>query len=169
MEIWKDIPNYEGLYQVSNLGRVKSLERKVKNTKKSFRIIKERIIKQNISNKGYNNLKLSKNNKPKTYFVHKLVAMAFLNHSPCGLKLVVDHIDNNSLNNKVENLQLISHRKNISKEKKGKSKYTGVSWYKRDKKWKSNINIKGKNKYLGLFENEYDAHLAYQKALSQLK
>ncbi len=102
--------------------------------------------------------------------MHKLVAIAFLNHVPNGYEIVVNHKDFNILNNKLSNLELVSQRENANrKHLKSTSKYTGVYWYKRDKKWKSRIQINGKNKNLGTFENEHDAHLAYQKELDKIK
>lgn len=155
-EIWKDIPEYEGLYQVSNLGNVKSL-------------ISNKILKPNNDMYGRLYVNLHKNKKSKSKKIHQLVAMAFLGHKPCGYKLVVDHKDNNSLNNHIDNLQLISFRENSSKDKKGySSKYVGVTWHKRDKKWTSSILINKKRIYLGYFENEIDAHNAYQNKLKKI-
>lgn len=157
-EIWKDIPNYEGMYQISNLGRVKSLSNN--NSKK------EKILKQYIDKYNYYNISLNKKNIGSTLKVHKLIAMAFLNHTPCGYKEIVDHIDNNPLNNNVNNLQLITQRLNCSKDKKNKSsKYTGVYWSKRDKIWRSQISINGKLKNLGRFNTEIEAHEAYKNEL----
>ena len=157
-EIYKDIPNYEGHYQVSNLGNVKSVKLK-----------KEKILKCSYTKTGYGFVNLCLNNKVTLRQVHQLMAMAFLNHKPCGHNLVVDHIDNNPSNNKLENLQIITHRKNTSKDKKGySSKYIGVSWHKPTKKWVVMIRIKDKHKNLGYFEDEYEAHLAYQKELKQI-
>ena len=166
-EIWKDIPDYEGYYQVSNLGRVKSLPRKTNNQYGS-RTIKERILKTGIS-RGYLTTALYKDGKRKAFTIHQLVAMAFLNHTPCGYKIVVDHIDNNPKNNRVDNLQLTNPRHNCSKDRKNvTSKYTGVSWHKRDKLWYSYICIKGVNKYIGRFNTEIEAHEAYQNALNNI-
>ena len=140
-EIWKDIPNYNGLYQVSNLGRVKSLPKK-KYNHKGFYISKERILTlNNDGNYGYLTVVLYKNKIRKTFKVHKLVAMSFLNHNPCGYKLVVDHINDNPLDNRVENLQLITQRENTFKTQgKYTSQYKGVSWCKLTEKWMSQIN-----------------------------
>lgn len=157
-EIWKDIPNYEGLYQVSNLGRVKSLK-----------FNKEKLLKLYKDNYGYLRVNLSKNGKQKLLKVHQLVSVVFLKHKPNGYSVVVDHIDNNPLNNNVNNLQLVSHRKNLSKDKKGSSKYTGVRYHKQNKKWVSSIYVKGKHKHLGSFTNELDAAKAYNKYLCMLE
>jgi len=72
------------------------------------------------------------------------------------------------LNNRVDNLQLVSPRENSSKDRHGSSKYTGVNWLKNRGKWQANIQIDGKLKYLGVFDKEINAHNAYQKALSKL-
>ena len=167
IEIWKDIPNYEGYYKVSNLGRIKTVERLVSN-KTGYRKVKERVKSQYKSKRGYYSSKLSKLGIRKTEFTHQLVAMAFLNHKPDGYKLVVDHIDGDTTNNCIDNLQLISQRENTTKNSKGTSKFIGVFWNKFKDKWCSSIHINKKTVYLGAFDNEYDAHLAYQYKLKEL-
>ncbi len=168
MEIWKDIKGYEGLYEVSNLGRIKSLARIVTTVRGSW-TYKEKFLKPTVSGDGYAKVCLCKNGKAKTKKVHQLVAIAFLNHKPNGHKLVIDHVDNNPLNNELGNLQIISQRKNTSKDKKGfSSKYTGVSWNKAGKKWVAQITINGKIGYLGSFKDETKAAEAYQIALNNL-
>ena len=92
MEEWRDIKGYEGLYQISNKGGVKSLHNK-----------KEKILKPFKSNNNYLSINLYKNNKLKTYLIHRLVAEAFL-PNPDNLP-VVNHKDENKLNNNVENLE----------------------------------------------------------------
>jgi hypothetical protein len=160
-EVWKHIPNYEGLYQVSNIGNVKSLG--------NDKARKERILKPNKNKAGYYYLNICKKGKVKSMKVHVLVAMAFLGHNPDGThRICVDHINNNPLDNRVENLQLISQRENASKDRKGSSKYTGVFWDKRANKWKTQIYIKDKSKHLGYFLDEYEAHLAYQNKLNEI-
>ena len=163
-EIWKDIPSYEGIYQVSNLGRVKSLSRETK--RKGLFMSKEKILKNNISSSGYLKVSLCKNSKVLNANIHTLVAMAFLRHKPDGThKLVVDHIDNDKNNNTLDNLQIVTQRLNSSKDRKGSSKYTGVQWNKRRKKWISQIRINGKNIFLGHFDSEKDAGNEYEKYL----
>jgi len=161
-EIWKDIPEYEGLYQASNLGKVRSVDRGVNR--------KGRELKFSKDSSGYFNCNLHKKGKQKTYRVHKIIAITFLGHKPCGYIKVIDHIDNNKENNRADNLQIITHRENASKDKKnGTSKYTGVHWSAVAAKWYSQIRIKGKVKYLGLFRSEEEAHFAYQKELNKIK
>lgn len=158
-EIWKDIPGYEGLYQASNLGRIKSLIKRVGN--------KEKILSLTKSGNGYLNLSLSKDKKKTVFTVHVLMAITYLNHKPNGYRLVVDHIDNNKLNNNITNLQLISHRENLSKEGRGVSKYVGVDRYKG--KWRARIYHSGRNHHLGHYDTEEQASQAYQQALKKHK
>lgn len=115
-EIWKDIKDYEGLYQVSNLGRIKSLERK-KNKGKGYYYRPETIKKQSIikQKKGrgktsYYIVKLSKKSVLKPYLVHRLVAGAFIPN--LEEKEYVNHKNGNSLDNNVNNLEWISNREN---------------------------------------------------------
>lgn len=169
MEVWKDIKGYEGLYQVSNKGRVKSLKRKVPRGN-YFYSVNEKLLKDAPNTGGYLAVSLWKNNKGKTFSIHSLVAIAFLNHKPKGYELVIDHIDENKKNNNLSNLRLVTNRFNTTRNKNNhSSKYIGVHWHKSYKKWQSLIIINGKREYLGRYDNEYDAHLAYQKALSLIE
>ena len=171
-EIFKDVIGYEGLYQVSNLGNVKSLERIAIRPKSGNYIVKEKILKPGKDGNGYYLVILSKDCKRKTIKIHVLVAMAFLGHVPDGTtKIVPDHKNDIITDNRASNLELITHRQNIQKaylSRKTSSKYTGVSWSKQNKKWRAQIKINDKVKNLGYFTDEYQAHLAYQKALKQL-
>lgn len=170
-EVFKDIPGYEGIYQVSNLGKVKSLSRLLTNGRSSH-ISKEKILKNRIDTRGYYSVFLCNNNISKNKTVHQLIAICFLNHKPDGTnKIVVDHINNNKLDNRLENLQLITNRENTSKGKlllKKASKYTGVSWNKSRNKWCSSIQINKKRKNLGYFKCETKAYLSYLKNIKEL-
>ena len=104
-EIWKDIEGYEGLYQVSNLGRVKSLARKTGN-----QYNKENILSKERTRKGYYRVQLTKNKEHKHYPIHRLVAIAFIpnpDNLPC-----VNHKDENKGNNCVWNLEWCSKKYN---------------------------------------------------------
>jgi hypothetical protein len=157
VEEWRKVKGFED-YQVSNLGRVKS-----------FKWNKERILKGSIDRVGYLCVCLNNNSKRSTKKIHKLVAIVFLKHLPCGYNIIVDHIDNDPLNNKLDNLQLINSRENTSKDRKGgTSKYVGVSWHKPNSKWASKIRIEGKSKHLGYFKYELEASNAYQNKLKEI-
>ena len=102
----------------------------------------------------------------KDRYLHQIIAETFLNHSPNGHKLVVDHIDNNPQNNRLDNLQLISHRENLSKDKKNKtSKFTGVSKDSKTNRYRTQVYLGDKRYYLGLFKTEDEARIAYIDAL----
>ena len=165
-EIWKDIPNYEGYYQVSNLGNVKSLAR-FNNLGKR---VKERVLKNLVNTtNGYLVVNLSKIGLVKTKQIHQLVAEAFLNHSQKGHKLVVNHKNFNRQDNRVENLEIVTQRENTNRAHiKSSSKYVGVSWHKGRKKWMSRIVINGKRKHLGYFFEEIEASNAYQNKLKEI-
>lgn len=167
-EIWKDIIGYEGLYQVSSFGRVKSLSRDSFNGKTFFKT-KEKILSTCTRGKGYEEIVLRKKGKRKCYTIHQLVAMTFLNHVPCGQKLVVDHINDIKTDNRLENLQVITQRENAFKTQgKYSSKYKGVHKDKNRTNWRACILINKKKINLGSFKSEYEAHLAYQEALKSI-
>jgi hypothetical protein len=157
VEIWKPVKNYELLYEISNFGNLRSLNRITK-TSKGFRSYKGKKIKPVIDKKtNYGMYVLSKDGVRENYRIHVLVAICFLNHKKSKYQLVVDHIDGNALNNNLSNLQIISHRQNISKSKKSNSKYTGVCFHKTKQKYISSISYKNKLIHLGYFDNEIDA------------
>ena len=107
--IWKDIENYEGIYQVCNRGEIKSLERYV-TWKDRLQFVKERILKQDVNKFGYHIVTLSKNGKTKRFSVHRLVSLSFiLNHEN---KPEVNHIDGNKTNNHYTNLEWFTSSEN---------------------------------------------------------
>lgn len=162
-EIWKDISSCPN-YQASNLGNIRSKDFIVIRSDGKPHTVKSKILKQSL-NSGY----LCVNVKGKKY-VHQLIAEAFLNHKTKGHKgKVVDHIDNDRMNNKLSNLQLITNRQNCSKNRTGISDKTGVFWRKNRGHWFSQIQINGKQTYLGSFKTELEASNAYQNKLKQIQ
>ena len=103
-EIWKDIEEYEGLYQVSNLGRVKRLKGKY--------VSVERILKLCRHTDGYLQVGLCKNGKRKTHKIHRLVAQAFIPN--LEKKLEINHIDEDKTNNNVNNLEWSTRKENCN-------------------------------------------------------
>lgn len=106
---WRDIKDYEGQYQVSNTGLVRSLDRIVCSGRQ-VNTIHGKVRKQNIVGKGYCQVLLCKNGKVKAFLVHRLVAQAFIpnsNEYPC-----INHKDGNPLNNSVENLEWCTYKYN---------------------------------------------------------
>ena len=159
-EIWKDIKGYEGLYKISNHGRVKSLKR--------IGRLKDRILKTVSKSDGYISVCLC-NGNIKYYRAHQLVARTFLNHVSFNHKYVVDHIDFDKANNHASNLRIVTVRENTNRKHiKSTSKYTGVHWNKRDKKWRASIHIDGTTKNLGGFKIEEEAAQAYETALAEV-
>jgi hypothetical protein len=111
MEVWKDIVGFEGLYMVSNLGRVKSLSRIAFQTDRK-RILKEKILQSRPNGNGYCHVELKKEGISKTIKVHRLVATAFLpNHEN---KRTVNHIDSNRSNNELNNLEWCTDTENVN-------------------------------------------------------
>lgn len=148
---------FSDYYEVSNLGRVKSLKR--------GGVL---YLKPTKDNYGYTCFSFWHNGKPVIKKLHQLLAVAFLGHTPCGYKIIVDHIDNDQTNNNLDNLQLITQRENASKDARLSNKYTGVSWNKREQKFRAYITIDGKQRHLGYFKKEIDGHKAYQKKLKSI-
>lgn len=102
---WRDIPGYEGLYQVSSVGNVKSLPK--------YRSKTDRILKGYIDKDGYVKVRLCPNQKErKSYFVHRLVAIAFINNDECLPE--VDHLNTIKNDNRVENLKWCNHKLNVN-------------------------------------------------------
>lgn len=113
-EIWKDIAGYENLYQVSSFGNVRSKDRTIKrNSDYTGDLpLKGRLLKARISNAGYKRVTLCKKNKMKTFSVHRLVAITFIDN-PQNLPFV-NHKDENKLNNHVSNLEWCTNEYNMS-------------------------------------------------------
>ena len=103
MEIWRDIKGFEGRYQVSNIGRIKSVGRIVNRIDGNYNVIPEKIMKLTVDKEGYEQLCLTMNSEKYTIKVHRSVAEAFI-ENPNGYECI-NHIDENKRNNRVENLE----------------------------------------------------------------
>ena len=103
-EIWKDIENYKGLYQVSSQGRVKSLNYKHTG--------KEKVLKSNKNKNGYLQIYLCKDEKVKSFLIHRLVSQAFIPNPEN--KPSIDHINTIRDDNRVENLRWVTHKENMN-------------------------------------------------------
>lgn len=149
-EDWKVVDDFEN-YEVSNLGRVRN-----KHTKE-LRVPQDRD--------GYLQVKLFKNAQYKHFYLHRLVAQAFL-PNPHNYQFV-DHIDRVIRNNIAENLRWCSRFHNNSNREKNcnnKSGYKGVHWRKDSKMWRAVIGVDYKRVHLGNFQNIEDAAKAYNEA-----
>ena len=167
-EIWKDIEGYDGYYQISNLGRVKSLGRLMCRGY-VFRMCKDTIRKITVKKDGYAEINLSIENKSTHFRVHRLVALTFINNPKN--KSEVNHINSNRLDNNVTNLEWTSKSENqchANINRKKTSIYVGVCYGKRGNKyyWESSIQINNKKIYLGIYNTEeeaYQARCEYEK------
>ena len=164
-EVWKDIEGYEGIYEISNFGRVKSYKRNSEG----------KILKPCVSSWGYLFFVSSKGGKTKTLYIHGLVAKHFLGYKPDRMFSVVNHIDGNKTNNNISNLEIVSARKNANEfhrlnSEKLTSKYAGVSLNRSrtEKKWRASVTIKGKQIFNKHFTTELEAAAAYQSKLIEL-
>lgn len=166
-EEWRSIEGYDGFYEVSSLGRVRSLPRIIKKSDGTEQPVKGRILSQNktgkTENPKYYAAQIGKNGKSRAMKVHILVAQAFLGKRPDNL--VVNHINGDSFDNRPENLEYITNRENISHASKGK--YVGVSYYKKTNKWRASMSINGKHTSLGLHNTPEEAAEAYKAALEK--
>ena len=172
IEVWKDVPNYYGMYQCSNLGRVKGLDRVISNRKGNY-IKKGKILKNCLDGSKYEFISLNNNGVSRKIKVHQVIAITFLNHKINKHLCVIDHINGDRSNNKLNNLRIVSQRYNTSScFRKDKinftSKHAGVSWHIKSKKWMSKIYINKKQLYLGVFNTELEASKAYQDKLKEI-
>ena len=111
-EIWKDIKGFEGLYQASNLGRIKSLERFRKGKNGSLVSVKEKILKPSINRNGYYQVCLHKQSIQKTYRVNRLIYEAFNGLIPENMQ--VNHINEIKTDNRLSNLNLMTPKENCN-------------------------------------------------------
>ena len=109
-EVWKSIPGWEGFYEVSDWGRVRSQSRPVRNSNGGTRTVKARMRKLVNHSAGYVQVGLQKEGVAETHLVHRLVALAFL--GPCPVGTEVNHKDLNKHNNRIENLEYVTRSDN---------------------------------------------------------
>lgn len=141
-EIWKDVAGYENIYQISNFGRVKSIDR-LANHVNGMRFVSGRILKPNTC-QSYLNVSLSKNGKMKRFTIHRLVAVAFISN-PNNLPQI-NHIDGDKLNNNFANLEWCSASDNQKHAYKIKLKKS------------ANLGKFGKEHHLSRAISQYDIY-----------
>ena len=173
-EVWRDIPGYEGYYQASSFGRVRSLDRTVVDSRGGERFYRGRLIEGGVDGGGYRLAALSFNGIRRNFKFSQLVAMAFLGHEPNGYELVIDHVNGDKSDDRVENLRIVNHRANLStcfRSDRGSfsSEYVGVNWDEKASKWKAQIWHNDVRTHLGLYNTELEASKAYQLALSKIE
>jgi hypothetical protein len=155
-EIWKDVKDYEGIYQISNFGDVRNIKT-------------SRILKPTNDSTGYKCIDLCCDGKRKHMRIHRLVAINFIPNDEN--KQCVDHIDNDRVNNKIDNLRWCTIQENninTSISKRNISGSKGVSFVKRLNKWRAHIKINRKPIHLGYFTNIDDAIKARKDKAKEL-
>lgn len=110
IEIWKDIPGYEGYYQASNMGRIRSLDRYVNSKNKSFKFVKGKILKYNLKNNGYYQVNLTNGKYKKYISVHRIIAELFIPNSNDLLQ--VNHKNGIKSDCNVKNLEWVTASEN---------------------------------------------------------
>jgi hypothetical protein len=172
MEQWKDVNGFEGLYQVSNKGRVKSLDRIIKNNGSYSGVItrKEIILKQTTNRLGYKVITLNKDGVRFFKIVHRLVAESFIINKHNYKE--VNHKDLDKANNTIENLEWCSRSQNINhyyNSKNTTSKFKGVSYQKDRDKWIAYIDFNKIRISLGRFDTEEQAYKKRELYIKELK
>ncbi len=154
-EEWRDVVGYEGLYQASSAGRIRSLT-------------KGGIVKPGETHGGYLQVCLHKNKKKSTHKVHRIIATAFIGD---GGGRHVDHVNGIRTDNRAENLKwctISENQWNKGIEKRNTSGLKGVSWYSRDGRWEAKIKFKMKQVLIGRFNCKYEAARAYDREVIRL-
>lgn len=168
-EQWRPVVGYEGLYEVSSTGRLMSLSREVM-AHHGPRQTGTRPMNPRVGKNGYYKVALCRAGVYSHRMVHRLVAEAF------GLlseeRPVVDHINGNKLDNRVENLRGVNRSENTQNQRRASSRNTtgflGVGFEKQTNKFRAVIGVNGKYTTLGRFETAEAAHAAYVDAKRRL-
>jgi hypothetical protein len=171
-EEWKPISGYEELYEISNHGNIKSLQKEwFAGPNHMTKMHKQTtILKFSGYANGYKLISLQKKGKKKNIAIHLLVYDHFGEGKRNGRIIQVDHIDENKRNNRIDNLQLLPARENVSKSiaiMQKTSKYVGVYFF--NGRWGTQIWFNGSRIYLGSFTTEIEAYDEYQRALLEFK
>ena len=143
IEIWKDVEGYEGLYQVSNFGRVMSVK------------AERKVLKLNANRYGYTNVMLHFKNKTEAFAVHKLVAVAFMGFDKSKKAMLIKHKDFNMRNNHVDNLLISETTTGTKKDGVVKDRKTGI--------FVATIVLAGKTIYRQEFQKMQSANKAYRQ------
>lgn len=163
-EIWKAIPGHEGAYEVSDQGRVRSLDAHVRIRGGSTRLRKGRVLRFNTMPLGYLSVMLSKDSRQLRVTVHRLVAVAF-GLVDGGDDAEIDHINRDKTDPRLINLRRATSSQNkraiLSRAKsKGRDALRGA-YQKAPGRWQALVSEEGRQTYLGSFQTELEAHQRY--------
>lgn len=158
--IWKPIIGFEEFYEVSNTGQVKAKGKHILHWRECKRFLKEKLLIKSLDKDGYETITLKNNGYQKTYRVHRLVALHFIDNE--FNKPTVNHINGIKNDNNVSNLEWATHRENsshrsMSKEKT--SKYSNIHLCKKTNKWICQIQIDSDKKHIGCSDSEEIAYI----------
>jgi len=158
VEKWKSIDGFKGIYEVSDFGRVRSISRidSLKREKEG------KVLMPHVNRYGYSVITLHLHGKNHLKTIHRLVASAFL--PDYSELLQVDHVNGDRGNNYISNLRMTNQTNNNGNARKlnpSSSKYKGVTWHKRDKRWIARIQKEGKQFQIGYYLDEIEAARAY--------
>lgn len=154
VEIWKDIPDLFGVYQISNLGRVRSYRLTGSKTRT---VAEPKIVRPFVNKAGRASIDLGRGNK---FLIARLVYAAFV--GPIPDTMLVDHKDRNPSNDAVDNLRLATHQQNIRNRSKAVNNTTGYKGvYRHGAKFIAQITHDQKPKHIGIFDTPEDAARAY--------
>lgn len=165
-EQWKDIPGYEGYYEASSLGRIRGQDRVIVDKNGFARKVEGRLLGTHLNSSGYTYAHLTTNGITKPTRVHRLIAAAFFGVSD----LPIDHLNKIRTDNRPCNLEYVTSRENMRRatnKENTTSRYIGVCWHKRNKRWAASITKRNKRIHLGYFEHEADAARAYNASMAQ--
>lgn len=151
IEEWKPITGYEELYEISNLGNIRSIP-------------KQTLIKGGIDNKGYKRIYFTKNGKRVVGFFHRIVLAEFFGKSD----KMANHINRDRSDNRLSNLEYVSPRENVNHFQKSKYLTGARPANTKNERWQSMISINGKRTHLGMFATELEAHQAYLNKVKEL-
>lgn len=164
--VWRDIPLFEGMYEVSTHGEVRSKLRRVTYANGTEALHQPRMLRQSVRG-GYPCVTLSKNDKQHREAVHRLVLKAFrplkdYDHT------VADHINGDKLDNYLGNLRWVSQRQNNQNTRKHRAGKTLGVIQRASGRWQARITVEGKRHSLGTFDSEKEAHVAYLAKLNEI-
>ena len=162
MEIWKSISGYERYYEISNIGRVKGVERFVKHPDGGLLKKNVKYLKSSSNGTGYMRIMLSKDGLRKEYYVHRLVMEAFVGKN----SLHINHKNGIRDDNRLENLEYVTIRENQHKRNLNRTLPLGVQ--KVRNKYRAIIGINGKNVHLGYFDTAENASIAFNNKLKTI-
>lgn len=173
MEEWRDVKGYEGLYQISNMGHVRSLDRYVPHSRNpEYAVLRKGKMLSTIDNgNGYRYITFTVGQKRKNFYIHRLVADAFVDN-PNGLN-EIDHINRDRSDNRAENLHWVTHGENLNncdmcvQKSKYRKSSTGYKYIKQ-RNGRYRVAIQRKNKNIDRTFETLDEAIAFRDSVEEV-